>query len=239
MNLFSFAGNGMRLRPFNCLAVICSAVVLFLMSSCLKQDFPEIEDITKGSKWNLSIGDNYEEIYGKLQDLGVEKEFYSVAIVGRTTFEDTESIRDFLPYYHWLSFRNTEGRLNRVLIGLDSNRVQSLYAGNAMLDSLNQWPQNLQGDSTILLGASFDQMLNALEIIETLPDYRTYQFLLPDKPLDLPLDPDMKKFGQWYFTFNEGTDSPGKEGTSQVTLYFEDGRLARIQHVYNEYDVSG
>lgn len=229
----------MRLRPFNVLAVIYSVVMLFSMSSCLKQDFPEIEDITKGGKWNLNIGDSYEEIYGKLQDLGVEKEFYSVAIVGRTTFEDTESVRAFLPYYNWLSYLNTEGKQERVLMGLDSNRVQSLYAGMAMLDSLNQWPQDLHEDSTIMLGASFDQMLSALAIIETLPDYRTYQFLLPDKPLHLPLDPDMKKFGQWYFTFNEGIDHPGKEGTSQVTLYFEDGRLARIQHVYNEYDISG
>lgn len=217
--------------------IVFLPVLLMIVSGCLKEDFPVIQDITKGSKWNLRIGDSYDNIYQSLQELGIEKEFYSVVIVGRTAMESPAEIQDFLPYYNALTIQNTVGRVDRLLVGLDSSRVTELYAGGAMLDSVDHWPEQYTDGAVIRQGDSFEELQMALEALHSLEEYMTYRFIFPDKPLDLAFDPDMKNYAQWYFTFDDATDSSGIQGTSQVRLYFENGKLVRIHHVYNENEI--
>ncbi len=218
--------------------IIMTLIPLWLVIGCIKADQPVIEDITTGGKWNLSIGDSYENIYQNLQELGKEKEFQSVAVVGRGGYEEPHDIREILPYYNWLSIQTTTGRVEGVLLSLENDRVKEILVGNSWyVDSLDLWPEDFAEDEAIRRGDTFEDLFDALEHIHSSSVYMNYQYILPDKPLDLDFDPDMKNYGQWAFTFLEDPAQPGKQGTSQVRLFFENGKLVRIHHVFDEHEV--
>ena len=221
----------------NICSVLLMSALLFSTTGCIKEDFPKIEDITKGGKWDLNIGDSQESIYQKLQDLGKEMGFDRIAIVGRSAYDNAADIFESLPFYSWLIMKSTMGREDRVLIGMEDGQVTTLQGGGSMLDSLNHWPDPFTGEAVIRQGDTYEELQVALEAIHVIPQYSTYQFLLPDKPLGLPFDPDMRNYGQWYFTFFHAVDQPGVQGRSQVRLYFEDEKLVRIHHVYDEFEV--
>ncbi len=231
-------------KKFSVVRILCnllsvrSVMITFLFLSlvgCLDFDEPVVEDITQGSKWNLRIGETCDSVYHDLVVLGQEKKFQSVAIVGRKPFDDIEKVSPYFPYYNWIGFQSTVGQLDRVLIALDSGHVAGIYAGGAMLDSLGHWPdQYEEEDAVIYHGDSFSELYSALDVIQNYPPYDMYQYLLPDKPLNLPFDPNMRRFGQWYFTFQE-EEAGSLAGTSQVTLFFEDEELVRIHHIYTDH----
>lgn len=205
------------------------------MTGCLGFDQPEVEDITSGHKWNLQIGASCDSVYQDLVELGEEKDFGAVALVGQKTFDDVHKIRPYFPYYNWVNFISTVGYADRVLIGLDSGRVSAIYAGGAMLDSVGYWPRNLDDEVAIIHhGDTFDELEQAFEAIQNHSHYQTYQYLLPDKPLHLPFDPAMRDISLWYFTFQEYYSSGELKGHSQVRLYFENEKLVRINHTFTE-----
>ena len=229
LNLF----RGVVLKPF---PIVLIGLVLMSLGGCLKMNQPVIEDITSGSKWNLRIGDPTDSIYQSLKELGEDRKFYSVAVVGRQPFDAVDEIREFFPYYNWFSFQSSVGQVDRLLVGLDSGKVSALYAGGAMLDSLGQWPEHLDDEEAVIYhGDTFDELQAALEAIQNHSQYSTYHYVLPDKPLELPFDPDMDNFGQWYFTFQEVGSGAELQGTSEVTLFIEEGDLVRIHHVFTEF----
>lgn len=161
-----------------------------------------------------------------------------VAVVGRGRYQDPLDIRDILPFYDWLSIQTATGHIEGVLLSLEKNRVDEIMVGNSwMVDSLEIWPEDFEDDEAIHRGDSFEDLFLALEIIHASPEYGTYHYILPDIPLDLDFDPDMVNFGQWAFSFTEDQDQPGIQGSSQVRLFFENGKLARIHHVFDEHEI--
>lgn len=214
-----------------------SILLLFALSGCLKEDFPVVENITKGSKWNLHIGESIEDIYKKLQELGIDKNFSSVSLVYRRPFKTPAEIRESLPFYHVLSVISSTGRVDRVMIHLENNRVTSLAAGGALPGEVDQWPRRAVEGAFIQKGDSITELHNALKAIHQTPEYQDYQYQLSDKPLDLSFDPDMKNYNEWAFTFSYDKKDPGRTGRSQVRLFFKNGRLDRIHHVNDEFEV--
>src|SRR5690554_5823594 len=92
----------LQVMKSNLMLLFMTGFLAVFMVGCLDLDQPEVEDITKGSKWNLQIGASADQIYQKLVVLGIEKEFSAVAVVGRGFFDDIDEVYPFLPYYNWL-----------------------------------------------------------------------------------------------------------------------------------------
>lgn len=214
-----------------------SILLLFTLSGCLKEDFPVIENITKGRKWNLHIGDSFEEVYQHLQELGAKKDIQTIALVYRKPFKVPAEIKESLPFYHLLTIMSATGRVDRVTIRLDDRRVTSLVAGGALPNEVDQWPQRAAEGAFIRKGDTITELYHVLEAIHQTPTYKEYQFTLSDKPLDLSFDPDMKNYNEWAFTFFPDKKDPGKDGRSQVKLFFKKDKLDRIHHKYEEFEV--
>lgn len=112
---------------------------LFTLPGCLKEEFPIIKNITTGSKWNLRIGNSFEDIYKNLQDLGIDKKFSSISLVDRQAFHHPSEIKESLPYYHVLTVSSSVGRVDRVIIHIKDGHVTSLEAG-----ATENWKKDVQ-----------------------------------------------------------------------------------------------
>lgn len=210
--------------------------VLFLFSCELENSFPQIESITSGRKWTLQIGSSPLEVYSQLYQLGIEKKFDAVAIVYRKPFSKPEEIQSFLGLYRTITLQSKSGIIERVLIHFNQDKVSSIETGGAMLDDTSSWPQNTSDEIAIRVNDPIDKMYEKLLAIYQIPIYRDYQIILPDKSLEKPFDPDMANYDEWGFSFSYEVE-PGRGGISSVRLFFENGKLSRIRHEYNEADI--
>jgi len=210
--------------------------VLFLVSCERENGFPQIENITSGKKWTLQIGSSPVEVYSQLIKLGTEKKFEAVAIVYRKPFSKPEEIKNYLGLYRAITLQSKSGVIKRVLIQLDQDKVGSIETGGAMLDATSSWPQNTSDAIAIHVNDPIDKMYEKLLSIYQISEYIDYQIILPDKSLEKPFDPDMANYGEWGFSFSYEV-KPGRGGISSVRLFFENGKLSRIKHEYNEADI--
>lgn len=210
--------------------------VLFLFSCERGDNFPQIENITSGGKWTLQIGSSPIEVYSQLLNLGTEKKFDTVAIVYRKPFSKPEEIQNYLGLYRAITLQSKSGVIERVLIQFNQDKVSSIETGGAMLDTTSSWPQNASDEIAIHVNDPINKMYEKLLVIYKIPTYNDYQIILPDKSLGKPFDPDMANYGEWGFTFSYEV-KPGKGGISSVRLFFENGKLSRIRHEYNEADI--
>jgi len=105
-----------------------------------------------------------------------------------------------------------------------------------MLDATSSWPQNTSDAIAIHVNDPIDKMYEKLLSIYQISEYIDYQIILPDKSLEKPFDPDMANYGEWGFSFSYEV-KPGRGGISSVRLFFENGKLSRIKHEYNEADI--
>jgi hypothetical protein len=214
--------------------LIFSVLSLF---SCEQEDnFPQIENITSVGKWTLQIGSSPIEVYSQLINLGTEKKFDAVAIVYREPFSKPEEIQNYLGLYRAITLQSKSGVIDRVLIQFDQDKVSSIEIGGAMLDATSSWPQNASDEIAIHVNDPIDKIYEKLLAIYTIPIFNDYQIILPDKSLEKPFDPDMANYGEWGFTFSYEV-KPGRGGISSVRLFFENGKLSRIKHEYNEADL--
>lgn len=210
--------------------------VLFAIA-CKKDDvLPLSETVTKGSKWNLRIGSLPADVYSQLQQLGLEKNFADVAVVYRQPSSKPEEVQGRLSFYRAVTLQKNSVYTERVLIQFRQDRVSSIQAGGAMLDSVSKWPQDTPDETTIHKDDPVDNMYAKLLAIYKTPAYGNYQIILPDKSLEKPFDPDMANYDQWSFAFSTDV-KPGKRGTSFVALYFSSGKLSKIRHTYTEATV--
>jgi hypothetical protein len=210
---------------------------LFLFFSCEKDDtFPRIENTTSGKKWTLQIGSSPIEVYNQLQELGIEKKFGSVAIVYRKPYSKPQEIQNIFGFYRAITLETKSGVTERAVIGFNQGKVCSIETGGALLDSTSAWPSNTPNEITIHINDQIDIVYQKLLSICQISPYNDYQIILPDKSLEDSFDPDMANYDEWAFYFQENI-STNIVGRSFVRLFFNDKKLVKIRHEYNENEV--
>jgi hypothetical protein len=209
---------------------------LFFVSCVNDDSFPKTENITKGTKWNLRIGSSPMEVYKQLQDLGIEKNFDAVNINYRLPYSKPEDIKSDLSLYRSITIDAPSGRIERVLIQFDQNKVEAIEKGGGLLDPITKWPENMSDQNTINLNDPIDGIQQKLVAIYQNPTYENYKITLSNKWLQKAFDPDMSNFKEWSFTFSTDVSS-SKGGRSDVTLYFKNGKLIKIRNTYEEFEI--
>ena len=213
-------------------ALLISTILCFF--SCTKDnDSSHIENITKGSKWTLTIGSSPSDVYSELQALGIEKNFSSVVVVGRKPYPKPEEIQNLIGYYNAVTVESNQGVVDRASIEFTKDTVSLIEAGNAMLDSVSMWPQDLPDEQAIQMKDSISKVYQKLLGIFQIPKYSSYQIVLPDKPLNKSFDPDMANFVQWGFGFSENLTTETTRDYS-ITLFFENNKLVKITNYYRD-----
>ena len=215
-----------------------NALLLFtalLTFSCMNEDdFPQIENITKGKKWTLEINSSPSEVYEQLQELGIEKQFNTVAIAYRQPFTKPEDINSDISLYNSITLETTSGNLERILITFDQDVVNTIEKGGAILEPIQSWPEN-QTDISINVADPVNHIMGKLIALYQISNYQNYQLILPDKSLGKPYDPEMKNFEEWAFTFSKNISS-SKDGRNSVRLYFKNQKLFQIRNEYEEFE---
>ncbi|HMG10555.1 MAG TPA: hypothetical protein VK609_18715 [Mucilaginibacter sp.] len=212
------------------------AIPVLLLFSCKKENtFPQVETITRGSKWNLRIGSSSADVYTQLQQLGKEKDFYDVA-VNQQPVSSLQEIQHRFEFYHAITLETKTGALDRVIIQLGQDKINSIEAGGALPDEIPKWPQNASDNMAIKKGDPITGIYDKLLAIYKMPAYGNYRIILSDKPLDKPFDPNMVNYEEWGFSFFVDV-KPGKSGRFSVILNFKNGELNKITNEYSEFDV--
>lgn len=217
------------------LLIFISPFILFL--SCKKGDnLPRTETIIAGSKWGLTIGSSPVDVYRQLQTLGKEKGFSQVAVVYRQPYSKPQDIEHLLAFYDALTLDRNSGVVDRALIQFPGDTITWISAGGGLPEEVAKWPREAPDETAIHKNDLVDALYRKLLAIYQLPAYSNYQIVLPDKPLGKPYDPDMANYEEWAFTMTVKV-RPGIAGISSVRLYFQDSKLIRIRHDYNEQPV--
>ena len=218
----------------NRIQIFTSLAVLF---SCQLDDtLPRTENITSGKKWTLQIGSSPRETYSQLQELGIDKNFERVAITYRQPYTEPSELNIDLALYRAITLETASGRTDRVVFEFDENNVVSIQIGGGLLDPVSKWPNDVSDEIAIHINDPIAGIKEKLLAIYQNPVFKNYQIILSDKRLNRPFDPDMANYDQWGFSFSISV-SPSREGTSSVSLFFQNQKLSKIRHVYNENDI--
>ena len=227
--------SGMKITSMkkSSLLTVFMLIGIFLASCSKNHDLPNVENITKGSKWTLKIGSTPEQVYTQLQSLSAEKNFDRVAVVYRKSYVKPEDIKGIFAYYDAITLQSSSGRVDRAVIKLDHNKVDAIEMGGSLLDSIPEWPQDYPDETAIRRDDPTGVVYEKLVKIYQSQTYQDYQIVLPDKPVNWPYDPDMANYGEWAFDFIEDLGSL-RYGQHSVRLYFEHNKLIKISVRYNE-----
>lgn len=216
--------------------VLLLFTVLFSLSCVNDDDFPQIENITKGGKWTLKIGSTYSQVYEQLQELNVERKFNTVNVTYRKPYSKPEEIQSDISLYNSISIETTSGVLERILITFGDDKVTYIEKGGGLLDYIQKWPENQPNNISINIDDSVDIIIEKLIYIYQIPIYQDYQIILPNKLLTKPYDSDMKNYDEWAFSFFEKI-SFNKDGRNSVRLYFKNNKLVKIKNTYEEFEI--
>ena len=209
-------------------------LLLFFISSCKKDKQGDYsETITTGEKWGIKIGSSHAEVFAQLKNAGPTLDFQNVAIVGRKPYSSPASLAQLLPYYYALTIYNDTGTLDRVVLLFTGDKVQQIATGGGLTVNVTKWPESAADDTAIKTDDPVSGLAAKLAKIHLLPAYATYGFVLSDKPLNKPFDPDMVNYNDWQFAFSDFV-SASVTGSSTVKLHFNAGKLERIDHDYQE-----
>lgn len=210
---------------------------LFLISCNSGDNFPRIENIKKGSKWTLKIGSTPTEVYTQLQELNKEKRVDVVEIIGRKDFQKPEEVRNIIPLYDYLYLESNDGSKTpfRIHISFKDGKVAYIanYAKSFTVKA--KWPSDAPDEIAIFKDDSVDEIYNKLLSIYQISEYKNTKIQLYNKTLNLPFDPDMSNYNEWFFTFFERIGT-GRDSRSSVKLVFKNGKLNNIRHQYEEFD---
>lgn len=215
--------------------ILVTVVMLFAISCETDDAFPQIENITSGGKWTLQIGSSHIEVYSQLQELGLEKNFDDIAIVYRQPYSYPAEIESDLSLYRSITLEAPSGRVERVLIQFNEDKVTSIEKGGALLDVIPKWPESEPDETAIQVNDPLAEILAKLTTIYQNPIYENYKIILSNKWLEKSYDQDMDNYDEWAFTFSEDISSQ-RVGLSSVFLFFKNGKLSKIRHEYNEVD---
>lgn len=215
--------------------LLLSFIALSLLSCKKDLSAPRIETLTVGTKWNLRIGSSMANVYASLQQLGTEKNFYEVALVGQQPIAKPEELADRLLYYRVISIETTTGVLERAYIELGKDKITAIQVGGGLPNATAKWPTDVPDEIAIHTNDPLSTLYSKLVAIYKYPQYKERKIVLSDKPLNKPFDPYMANFNEWAFTFFADTKNPGKSGRSSVRLFFKNGKLDKIQNTYEEF----
>lgn len=216
---------------------ILIAIPVLLLFSCKKgTDLPRIETFTSGNKWGIEIGSSPSDVYTQLQMLGYEKKFSQVAVVYRLPYSKPQDIQHLIEFYQTITLQSNTGVINRAVLEFRKDTINSITTGGGLPQEVSHWPHDVADATAIHKGDPVNKIYEKLLAIYQISPYNSYQIILPDKPLEKPFDPDMANYTEWAFSFSERVQ-PGIQGTSSVRLFFENGKLIKIRHEYNEHAV--
>ncbi|KQM69243.1 hypothetical protein ASE74_04315 [Pedobacter sp. Leaf216] len=209
-------------------------LVLFTLVACKKEKQGNYsESITKGEKWGIRIGSSHSEVFAQLQKAGPTLDFQYVSIFGHKPFTSPEALNPLLPYYYALTIYNNTGTLDRAVLLFSGNKIEQIAVGGGLTTGVTRWPANAADDTAIKVDDPVSALAAKLIKIHQLPVYSSYGFVLSDKPLNKPYDPDMDNQDEWQFGFSDFVNA-SVTGASTVTLHFKAGKLERIDHDYRE-----
>ncbi len=135
---------------------------LFLFSCKKENNFPRIETITSGSKWGIQIGSSASTVYMQLQQLGIQKGFSDVAVVGQQVFSKPEELKSRLPFYSSVTLTSSASVIQRVIIFFNNDQVSSIEAGGALPGEIDKWPQDGPNEMAIHKDDKLDVLYNKL-----------------------------------------------------------------------------
>lgn len=216
--------------------ILITVAMLFAISCEIDDAYPQIENITRGGKWTLQIGSSPIEVYSQLQELGLEKNFDDIAIVYRQPYSFPAEIESDLSLYRSITLETPSGRVERVLIQFNEDKVTSIEKGGALLDIIPKWPESETDEIAIQVNDPLADIPAKLITIYQNPIYENYKIILSNKWLEKSYDQDMDNYDEWAFTFSEDISSQ-RVGLSSVHLFFKSEKLSKIRHEYNEVDI--
>lgn len=209
-------------------------LLLMIMSACKKEKQGDYsETITQGEKWGIKIGSTQAEVYAQLQKAGPTLDFQYLGIYGRKPYTSPEKVAEILPFYYALTIYSSTGTLDRAVFLFSGDKIQEIAAGGGLTSGITKWPDGAADDTAIKVDDPVSTIGAKLLKIHQLPAYTTYSFVLSDKPLNKPYDPDLNNYSDWQFVFSDFV-SASISGTSTVKLHFNAGKLERIDHDYRE-----
>lgn len=212
-------------------------LLLIVISACKKEKHGDYsESITKGEKWGIKIGSTQAEVFAQLQQAGKTLDFQYVAIYGRKPYSSPEKLIEILPFYYALTVYSNTGTLDRAVLLFSGDKVQQIATGGGLTSNVTKWPDGVADDTAIKVDDPVSGMGAKLLKIHQLPAYSAYGFVLSDKPLNKPYDPDLNNYSDWQFVFSDFVSS-SISGASSVKLHFNGGRLERIDHDYREAQI--
>ncbi|QNN42970.1 hypothetical protein [Pedobacter roseus] len=212
-------------------------LLLIVISACKKEKQGDYsESITKGEKWGIRIGSTQAEVYAQLQKAGPALDFQNVAIYGRKPYSAPEKLAEIIPFYYALTIYSNSGTLDRAVLLFSGDKVQQISTGGGLTTEVMRWPEGASDDTAIKLDDPVGNIGAKLIKIHQLPAYANYGFVLSDKPLNKPFDPDLNNYSDWQFVFSDFVSS-SVSGTSTVKLHFSAGRLERMDHDYREAQI--
>lgn len=217
--------------------IIILIIPILLLFSCKKEsNSPRVETISRGDKWGIKIGSSYSDVYTQLQQLSKEKNVNDVDIVKQQSYSNPEEIKNRVAFYNIISLETNINKLERVIIQFDGDKISSIDAGSALPKESSKWPLDVPDEIAIYKNDPVSVFYNKLKAIYEIPAYKNYKIILASKPLGKPFDPAMANYEEWAFSFFMDV-KPGKTGRSSVRLYFKNGKLSKIKHEYEEFDV--
>jgi hypothetical protein len=212
-------------------------IPVLLLFSCQKgNNLPSVETISKGSKWGIQVGSPHADVYAQLQKLGKEKGFNEVEIINQQSFSSPEKIQHSLDLYQTISLQNNNGALERIVIQFNKDKVSMIITGGTNTNNFSKWPQDVPDEISIHENDDVSKVYDKLLAIYQTTKYNNYEIRLSNKSLEKPFDLDMANYDEWNFYIFEDIN-PGKSGRSYVRLFFKNGKLNKIQHEYNEFEV--
>lgn len=218
---------------YKCVLLLCMAFAL----SCSKENhFPRIDEITKTGIWNIKISASPLEVYQQLQELNKEKPINRVSLVYRKPYSYPEQMKDIVKFYDILTLQNNNGIIERTIFFFNDEKVGTIEYGGSHLASILSWPQNSTADNAIALSDPIDIFNKKMLHIFKDSKYENYSLILPDKPLALPFDTDMKSYEEWAFDFSENINAR-LIARNSVRLYFKSDKLIKIKREYSEVNM--
>ncbi|WP_268225697.1 hypothetical protein [Sinomicrobium oceani] len=129
--------------------IILLCISFIGLVSCFDQkEIFGITDIIKGRQWNLKIGSSPGEVYNQLQELGKEKGFDDITLVGKSG-EHLASIGNNLVLYNAITILRPRYDTDSVYIEFKDEKVADIKRWRDSLFVLEEWFEDETGEVPI------------------------------------------------------------------------------------------
>ena len=224
---------------------ITSIILLFIVSSCIKEDIdvPPIvcdcppqsqligtDSIMTGTYLGVPINGESEKVYSSLQKLGDTLDLKYINIVGNI-FTDLSMLQDRIPLYQSIFLDEQKGTDTGVQISFTDKQVSNIFLNSGK--NLAQWPSGSNPETAIRKGDDVNILYSKLLKIKQISAYRNKfeRISMFTKDMESKYDPILKNSPTWYFAYTFGNKL-----MDVVHIDFKDGKVIKIkvQH-YQRY----